>query len=152
MDADRARAGRVQVVEDRQVAGRLDLHLDRQSRHRFQDGFHAADQVAGAAVRVFGRNQVSTYVLIGLGEDPDELVAGAAKLIDRGVYPFVVPFRPMAGTLARRYGIAGPAPSLVRDISERVAKLLQAAGMLGADQKAGCAACGACGILQAAGG
>jgi radical SAM protein (TIGR04043 family) len=104
------------------------------------------------AVRVFGRNQVSTYVLIGLGEDPDELVAGAAKLIDRGVYPFVVPFRPMAGTLARRDGIPGPAPSLVRDVTVRVAALLRAAGMLGTDQKAGCAACGACGVLQAAGG
>ncbi len=28
------------------------------------------------AVRVFGRNQVSTYLLVGLGENPDELVAG----------------------------------------------------------------------------
>ncbi len=63
------------------------------------------------AVRVFGRNQVSTYLLIGLGEDPDDLVAGAAGLIDRGVYPFVVPFRPMAGTLARRDGVRPPAPA-----------------------------------------
>jgi radical SAM protein (TIGR04043 family) len=103
------------------------------------------------AVAVFGRNQVSTYILVGLGEDPDELVAGVAKLIDRGVYPFVVPFRPMAGTLARRDGVPGPAPSLVRDVTLRVAALLKDAGMLGADQKAGCAACGACGVLQAAG-
>ncbi len=28
-----------------------------------------------AVVRVFGRNRVSTYLLVGLGEDPDELVA-----------------------------------------------------------------------------
>jgi radical SAM protein (TIGR04043 family) len=103
------------------------------------------------AVAVFGRNQVSTYLLIGLGEDPDELVAGAGRLIERGVYPFVVPFRPMTGTLARRDGVPAPAPSLVRDISARVAALLRAAGMLGADQRAGCAACGACGVLQAAG-
>jgi hypothetical protein len=68
------------------------------------------------------------------------------------VYPFVVPFRPMVGTLARRDGVAAPAPALVRDITERVAALLRAAGMSGADQEAGCAACGACGVLQAAGG
>ncbi|MEV4351011.1 MSMEG_0568 family radical SAM protein [Actinoplanes sp. NPDC049596] len=104
------------------------------------------------AVEVFGRNQVSTYLLIGLGEDPAELVDGAARLIARGVYPFVVPFRPMAGTLARRDGAVAPPPSLVREISEQVAALLRAAGMLGADQRAGCAACGACGVLQAAGG
>ena len=103
------------------------------------------------AVRVFGRNRVSTYLLIGMGENPDELVAGAARLIDRGVYPFVVPMRPMLGTLAHRDG-ARPAPaSVVRTVTERVAELLRAAGMTGADQEAGCAACGACGLLSAAG-
>ena len=104
------------------------------------------------AVRVFGRNRVSTYLLIGLGEDPDELVAGAGTLIERGVYPFVVPFRPMVGTLARRDGWPAPAPELVYEVTERVAHLLRAAGMIGADQRAGCAACGACGALAAAGG
>jgi len=103
------------------------------------------------AVRVFGRNRVSTYLLIGMGENPDELVAGAARLIDRGVYPFVVPMRPMLGTLAHRDG-ARPAPAaVVRSVTERVATLLRAAGMTGADQEAGCAACGACGLLSAAG-
>jgi radical SAM protein (TIGR04043 family) len=104
------------------------------------------------AVRVFGWNRVSTYLLIGLGEDPDELVAGAGRLIDRGVYPFAVPFRPMRGTLARRDGVPGPPPELVRDVTGRIAALLRAAGMAGADQGAGCAACGACGALRAAGG
>ena len=103
------------------------------------------------AVRVFGRNRVSTYLLVGLGEDPDELVDGAKKLIGRGVYPFVVPFRPMAGTLARRDGIGAPPAELVREVTERVAALLRNAGMIGADQQAGCAACGACGALSAAG-
>ncbi|MFG1923861.1 MSMEG_0568 family radical SAM protein [Cryptosporangium sp. NPDC048952] len=104
------------------------------------------------AVRVFGPNRVSTYLLVGLGENPDELVAGAARLIDRGVYPFVVPFRPMAGTLARRDGATAPPPSLVRDVTARVGALLRDAGMSGAAQGAGCAACGACSALPAAGG
>jgi radical SAM protein (TIGR04043 family) len=104
------------------------------------------------AVRVFGRNRVSTYLLVGLGEDADELIAGAGRLIERGVYPFVVPFRPMRGTLAARDGVPAPDPALLAYVSERVAAKLRAAGMSGADQKAGCAACGACGILPAAGG
>jgi radical SAM protein (TIGR04043 family) len=103
------------------------------------------------AVRVFGRNRVSTYLLVGLGEDPDELVAGASRLIDRGVYPFVVPLRPMAGTLARCDGVGAPPVELVRYVTERVAALLRDAGMIGADQQAGCAACGACSVLSAAG-
>ena len=103
------------------------------------------------AVRVFGRNRVSTYLLIGMGEDPDELVEGAQRLIDRGVYPFVVPMRPMRGTLAHRDGAQAPSPTVVRDVTERVAARLRAAGMIGADQGAGCAACGACSLLTAAG-
>jgi radical SAM protein (TIGR04043 family) len=104
------------------------------------------------AVRVFGPNQVSTYLLVGLGEDPDELVAGAGRLIERGVYPFVVPFRPMSGTLAARDGVAAPSADLLRHVTEGVAAKLRAAGVRGADQKAGCAACGACSVLPAAGG
>ncbi len=103
------------------------------------------------SVRVFGRNQVSTYLLVGLGEDPDEMVAGAAELIEMGVYPFVVPFRPLAGTLAAGQGATAPTNEALLDVSRRVARLLSEAGMSGSDQRAGCAACGACSVLAAAG-
>ncbi len=103
------------------------------------------------AVRLFGRNRVSTYLLVGLGEDPDELVAGAARLVELGVYPFVVPVRPLAGTLAADDGLAPPSADLVLDVTERVAARLRAAEMHGRDQGAGCAACGACSALAAAG-
>ncbi|MDQ1106642.1 radical SAM protein (TIGR04043 family) [Nocardioides zeae] len=104
------------------------------------------------AVRVFGWNEVSTYVLVGLGEDPDELVAAAAELIAMGVYPFVVPFRPLAGTLATDVDhVPAPDPRVVADVTTRVAALLRAAGMAGADQSAGCAACGACSALSCEG-
>ena len=100
------------------------------------------------AVEVFGRNQVSTYLIVGLGEDPDELVEGAAALAQAGVYPFVVPFRPLAGTLAVDVdGVGAPDAALVEDVTRRVAARLRAAGMRGADQAAGCAACGACSVL-----
>lgn len=105
------------------------------------------------AVRVFGRNQVSTYLLVGLGEDPDELIRGAGELIAMGVYPFVVPFRPHPGTLAVDVdGARAPDAALVEKVSREVAALLQMAGMSGAQQRAGCAACGACGVLQNMGG
>jgi radical SAM protein (TIGR04043 family) len=102
------------------------------------------------AVRVFGWNQVSTYILIGLGEDPDELVAGCEELISMGVYPFVVPYRPLAGTLAKEIDqVPAPPHAVVYDVTQRVATALSRAGMLGADQAAGCAACGACSALAA---
>ncbi|GAA4469590.1 MSMEG_0568 family radical SAM protein [Phytohabitans houttuyneae] len=131
--------------------------LDEAVRRRWMPGKAtvAIDEYEAAwdeAVRVFGRNRVSTYLLVGLGEDPDELVAGAGGLIDRGVYPFVVPFRPMRGTLAGRDGVRAPDPRLLAHITARVGAMLRAAGMSGADQQAGCAACGACSVLPAAGG
>lgn len=104
------------------------------------------------AVRVFGWNEVSTYLLVGLGEDPDELVEGCAELIAMGVYPFVVPFRPLAGTLATDVdGVGAPDPRRVGYVTSRVAALLREAGMAGASQSAGCAACGACSALSCEG-
>jgi radical SAM protein (TIGR04043 family) len=103
------------------------------------------------AVRVFGRNRVSSYLLIGLGDTSEQIVAAAAELIGLGVYPFVVPFRPLAESLATRDGATPPSADLVAAVTERVADLLRAANMSGADQEAGCAACGACSLLSAAG-
>jgi radical SAM protein (TIGR04043 family) len=131
--------------------------LDDEVRRRWTPGkatVPLADYEAAwdEAVRVFGRNRVSTYLLVGLGEDPDELIEGAGRLIERGVYPFVVPFRPMRGTLAARDGVGAPSAERLRYVTEHVAAKLRAAQMTGADQKAGCAACGACSVLQSAGG
>jgi radical SAM protein (TIGR04043 family) len=131
--------------------------LDESVRARWMPGkatvpVAAYDAAWDEAVRVFGPNRVSTYLLAGLGEDPDDLVEGAADLIARGIYPFVVPYRPMKDSLAGRDGAAGPDPAVVSDITTRVGALLSAAGMSGAEQGAGCAACGACSALQTAGG
>jgi radical SAM protein (TIGR04043 family) len=149
------------VLTDLRQAGAtaIGIHvesLDNEVRRRWMPGKGSVPMTEyeaawDEAVRVFGRNRVSTYLLVGLGEDPDELVDGARRLIERGVYPFVVPFRPMAGTLARREGIGAPPATLVGEVTERVAAMLREAGMIGADQRAGCAACGACGALSAAG-
>ncbi|MEA2181587.1 MAG: hypothetical protein QOF69_772 [Solirubrobacteraceae bacterium] len=131
--------------------------LDQEVRERWTPGkatvpLERYDEAWKEAVRVFGRNRVSTYLLIGLGESPDELVAGATRLIEMGVYPFVVPYRPLVGALAQADGVPAPSYELVADITDRVGRALRAAGMRGADQGAGCAACGACSALSAVGG
>jgi radical SAM protein (TIGR04043 family) len=110
------------------------------------------EQAWTEALRVFGANKVSTYLIIGLGEDPDELVAGAERLIAMGVYPFVVPYRPLEGALSQADGIGAPSHEIVADVTDRVGGALRRAGMRGADQQAGCAACGACSALAAVGG
>lgn len=132
--------------------------LDDEVRRRWMPGKSSVsmDEYRAAwaeAVRVFGRNQVSTYLLVGLGEDTDEMIAGAKELADMGVYPFIVPFRRHAGTLAVDVDNApAPDPAIVEKISRDVARHLTLIGMAGADQRAGCAACGACSILPTVGG
>lgn len=153
----------LQVLTDLYAAGArsIGIHvesMDDQVRRRWMPGKSQVplDEYRRAwreAVRVFGWNQVSTYLLVGLGEDPDQMVAGAEELIAMGVYPFVVPFRPLAGTLASEVDhVPAPDPGVLESITRRVAVRLRAAGMLGSGQAAGCAACGACSTLQTAGG
>jgi radical SAM protein (TIGR04043 family) len=149
------------VIDELHAAGALAIgihveSLDEAARLRWMPGKGSVPMAEyeaawDRAVAVFGRNRVSTYLLVGLGEDPDELVEGAARLIDRGVYPFVAPLRVLPGTLAARDGATAPDADVVADVTGRVAQLLRAAGMSGADQGAGCAACGACSALAAAG-
>ena len=99
-----------------------------------------------AAVAVFGRGQVSTYLIAGLGDQPQSLIDMAARLVELGVYPFLVPFVPLAGTPMADH--LPPPANTMRFLYTEVARLIRAHG-LGADQmKAGCGKCGACSALS----
>jgi radical SAM protein (TIGR04043 family) len=99
-----------------------------------------------AAVKVFGRGQVSTYILAGLGDTPDAILAVSEKLVTMGVYPFVVPFVPISGTPLESH----PAPSadFMASILRPLGQMIVAAGMASENIKAGCGKCGACSALS----
>jgi radical SAM protein (TIGR04043 family) len=99
-----------------------------------------------AAVKVFGRGQVSTYLLAGLGDRQSALVEMSERLIQIGVYPFIVPFVPITGTPLAQH----PAPNSdwMYALYQQVGKLLKQAGMSSQDMNAGCAKCGACSALS----
>jgi radical SAM protein (TIGR04043 family) len=103
-------------------------------------------QAFEAAVKVFGWGQVSTYLLAGLGDSLDALVATCDRLIQLGVYPFVVPFVPIGGTPLAHH----PAPDseFMYALYQQVGQRLRQAGMSSAAIKAGCARCGACSALS----
>lgn len=103
-------------------------------------------QAFEAAVKVFGWGQVSTYLLAGLGDSLATLVETCDRLIQLGVYPFVVPFVPITGTPLSNH----PAPSseFMYTLYQQVGQRLQRSGMFSADIKAGCAKCGACSALS----
>ena len=99
-----------------------------------------------ASVKVFGRGQVSTYLLAGLGDTKEELIHASRTLIDLGVYPFVVPFVPVTGTQLENH----PAPNtdFMRSVLSPIGAMLAKAGMSSNTVKAGCARCGACSTLS----
>jgi radical SAM protein (TIGR04043 family) len=100
-----------------------------------------------AAVDVFGRGSVTTYVLLGMGEREDLILEGCKRAIAMGVYPFVVPLRPVPGTLMAN--ASPPDPDYVARVYSEVAAMLADAGFDHLDAKAGCARCQACSGLSA---
>src|SRR5690606_16896929 len=84
-------------------------------------------QAFEAAVRVFGRGQVSTYILAGLGDTEQQLVEMSERLVSLGVYPFVVPFVPIGGTPLENH--PPPSPAFMRSVLDRVASVVARAGL-----------------------
>lgn len=121
-------------VRDRIMPGKAKVSLD----YYFQ--------AFAAAVKVFGWGQVSTYILAGLGDSLETITATCDRLIQIGVYPFVVPFVPITGTPLANH--LPPNNKFMYAIYERVGAMLNHAGMSSKDIKAGCAKCGACSALS----
>ncbi|MTH78479.1 MSMEG_0568 family radical SAM protein [Paracoccus aestuariivivens] len=99
-----------------------------------------------AAVKVFGRGQVSTYILAGLGDSAEAILAMSQRLVDIGVYPFVVPFVPISGTPLESH--PAPRPEFMASVLEPLSRIVIDAGMKASDIKAGCGKCGACSALS----
>ena len=98
------------------------------------------------AVEVFGAGQVSTYVILGMGEDPEVTVDGCRRAVDLGVYPFVVPLRPVPGSLMG--DCMPPSADYMDRVYRQVAPYLVARGLGSGDVRAGCARCQACSAIS----
>jgi len=99
------------------------------------------------AVEVFGRGRVTTYVILGMGERRALIVEGCRRAIEMGVYPFVVPLRPVPGTLMA--DTPPPDPDEVASVYREVSAMLAEHGLDHLEAAAGCARCQACSGLSA---
>jgi radical SAM protein (TIGR04043 family) len=99
-----------------------------------------------AATPVFGRAQVSSYILAGLGDTAQEILAVCERMVAIGVYPFVVPFVPISGTPLESH--PAPTAAFMHAILNPLARMLINGGLKSPDVKAGCAKCGACSALS----
>jgi radical SAM protein (TIGR04043 family) len=98
------------------------------------------------AVAVFGRGQVSSYLLAGLGDSVEAILETSERLIALGVYPFVVPFVPISGTPLESH--APPDAAFMHAILGPLSAMLRAGGLTAETIKAGCGRCGACSALS----
>jgi biotin synthase-related radical SAM superfamily protein len=98
------------------------------------------------AVEVFGAGQVSTYVILGLGEDEKATVEGCKRAVDAGVYPFVVPLRPVPGSLLGDW--LPPPPDYVESLYRQIGPYVVRRGLGSWNVSAGCARCQACSAIS----
>ena len=124
-----------QSVRARIMPGKATLSVE-----RYLDAFRHA-------VPVFGRGQVSTYLLAGLGDSASEILALCEILIGLGVHPFVVPFVPITGTPLQHH--SPPSPDFMRSVLAPLGRMLTLGGLRSDAVKAGCSRCGACSSLSA---
>ena len=87
-----------------------------------------------------------TYILAGLGDTEEEIIAMSKQLIALGVYPFVVPFVPVAGTPLEHHPM--PGADMLDRLFKQLGPALVRAGIQSDSLKAGCAKCGACSSLK----
>jgi radical SAM protein (TIGR04043 family) len=121
-------------VRQRVLPGKSELSLD-----QYYEAFKQA-------VSVFGRGQVSTYLLAGLGDSAASLIACSETLIGLGVYPFVVPFVPISGTPLEHHPT--PSTDFMVQVYSAVAECLRQSDISAEAMAAGCAKCGACSALS----
>lgn len=100
------------------------------------------------SVELFGENQVSSFIIAGLGERDDSILEGAAKLAEMGVIPYLVPLRPIAGTEFENK--LPPKPNQMISLYKRIAEILETYGVDPTKNKAGCVRCGCCSAINEA--
>jgi radical SAM protein (TIGR04043 family) len=121
--------------------------LERVAAGKAQCGVEGYFRTWERAVEIFGRGRVTTYVILGMGERRDLIEDGCRRAIEMGVYPFVVPLRPVPGTLMA--DTPPPDPDYVAGVYRAVSAMLAEHGLDHADAVAGCARCQACSGLSA---
>ena len=98
------------------------------------------------ALEIFGKNQVSSYLLTGFGESPDDFVLDTEKIISLGVIPYITPVRSIPGMK----NLPKTNHNVMVEIYKKAAKLMKEYGVNPLKSKAGCVRCGGCSAINEA--
>lgn len=132
----------------------LGIHIesfDEDIRNRYTPGkciltINKIETMLEYAVSIFGKNQVTSFIITGLGETPESVTAGSRRIAALGVYPFIVPHHPIPGT--ETYSLGTPDPGYQEKIYREVAETLKENDLSSSKVKAGCVRCSACSAIK----
>ena len=96
------------------------------------------------AVKIFGRNQVSSWLIAGL-EPKESTIAGAEAIARTGAIPFVTVFRPLLGTSME--DLSPPPVEDLLDIFEELKKIFTKYQLNPFASTCGCVNCDCCSAL-----
>lgn len=94
------------------------------------------------AVSLLGYGNVSSVLLAGIQPAEDIIMLGS-KLIEMGVIPTIMPFKPLDDCLMSNYGITNPEELI--QINDTLTRLLHMKGLNPTNQN-GCTRCGGCSL------
>lgn len=98
------------------------------------------------ALEEFGNNQVSSYILVGFGENKADFLKDIERIISLGVIPYVTPVRSVPG----KKNLPITSYEEMLDIYIRVGELMRDYGVNPLKNKAGCVKCGGCSAISEA--
>ncbi|MFX0007191.1 MAG: radical SAM protein [Promethearchaeota archaeon] len=98
------------------------------------------------AIDVFGKNQVSSYILTGFGESKEKFLKDLENVIAIGVIPYITPVRSIPG----KKELPATNYSELLEIYTIAAKLMKQYDVNPLKNKAGCVKCGGCSAIKEA--
>ncbi|MFW9818857.1 MAG: radical SAM protein [Candidatus Thorarchaeota archaeon] len=98
------------------------------------------------AIEVFGKNQVSSYILTGFGESKEKFLKDLENLIAIGVIPYITPVRSIPG----QKDLPATNHRELLEIYKFAAKIMKQHDVNPLDNKAGCVKCGGCSAIKEA--
>jgi len=97
------------------------------------------------AIKVFGKNQVESFILTGFGQPHVSFMKKVEKLIQLGVIPFITPVRAIP---SKEKKTPSPKYEKLDKIYQKTAEFMIKYNMNPLENKAGCVRCGGCSAIS----
>lgn len=98
------------------------------------------------AIDIFGKDQVSTYILTGFGEPKADFIESLEGVVSLGIIPYITPVRSMPG----KKNLPIIDYNELLDIYIKAADLMKQYGVNPLKNQAGCVKCGGCSAINEA--